>query len=73
MVNAGLEGFARAAALELPRGLRINVISPTVLTESLPSYGPYFRGFESVPAAKVARAFSKSVEGAQTGQVYSVL
>jgi NAD(P)-dependent dehydrogenase (short-subunit alcohol dehydrogenase family) len=73
MVNAGLEGFTRAAALELPRGLRINVISPTVLTESLPSYGPYFRGFESVPAAKVARAFSKSVEGAQTGQVYSVI
>ncbi|WP_027469419.1 short chain dehydrogenase [Deefgea rivuli] len=73
MVNAGLEGFARAAAIELPRGLRINVVSPTVLTESLPSYGPYFRGFESVPAAKVARAFSKSVEGAQTGQVYSVI
>ena len=73
MVNAGLEGFARSAALELPRGLRINVICPTVLTESLPSYGPYFRGFETVPAAKAARAFSKSVEGAQTGQVYSVL
>jgi NAD(P)-dependent dehydrogenase (short-subunit alcohol dehydrogenase family) len=73
MVNAGLEGFARAAAIELPRGLRINVVSPTVVTEALPSYGPYFRGFESVSAAKVGRAFSKSVEGAQTGQVYEVL
>src|SRR5215469_8626125 len=28
LVNAGLEGFVRAAALELPRGLRINVVSP---------------------------------------------
>lgn len=73
MVNGGLEAFARAAAIELPRGLRINVVSPTVLTESLASYGPYFRGFESVPAEKVGRAFSKSVEGAQTGQVYSVV
>lgn len=73
MVNAGLEGFARAAAIELPRGLRINVVSPTVVTESLPSYGPYFRGFESVSAEKVGRAYSKSVEGAQTGQIYRVL
>jgi NAD(P)-dependent dehydrogenase (short-subunit alcohol dehydrogenase family) len=73
MVNAGLEGFARAAAIELPRGLRINVVSPTVVTESLPNYGPYFRGFESVAAEKVGRAYSKSVEGAQTGQVYRVL
>ncbi len=34
-VNAGLEGFVRAAACELPRGIRINLISPTVLSESL--------------------------------------
>ncbi len=72
MVNAAIDGFVRGAAIELPRGLRINVVSPTVLSESLPSYGPYFRGFESVPAARVALAYSKSVEGAQTGQVYLV-
>ncbi|QLG89261.1 short chain dehydrogenase [Chitinibacter bivalviorum] len=73
MVNAGLDGFVIGAAIELPRRLRINAVSPTVVTESLPSYGPFFRGFESVAAAKVALAFSKSVEGAQTGQVYRVL
>ncbi|WP_373973964.1 short chain dehydrogenase [Chitinibacter sp. SCUT-21] len=73
LVNGGLESFVRAAAIELPRGLRINAISPSVLIESLPSYGPYFRGFEPVAAAKVARAFSKSVEGQQTGQVYNVV
>ena len=26
-VKAGLEGFARSAALELPRGIRLNVVS----------------------------------------------
>lgn len=72
MVNAGIDGFVISAAIELSRGLRINAVSPTVLTESLESYGPFFRGFEPVAAAKVARAFSKSVEGKQTGQVYSV-
>jgi NAD(P)-dependent dehydrogenase (short-subunit alcohol dehydrogenase family) len=72
LVNSALEGFVRAAALELPGGMRINAVSPTVLQESMGSYGPYFRGSEGVPAKRVALAFSKSVEGAQTGQVYFV-
>lgn len=72
-VNAGLEGFVRAAAIELPRGIRINVVSATVLEESMETYGPYFRGFAPVPGRRVALAYSKSVEGAQTGQVYSVI
>ena len=29
-VNNGIEGFARAAAVELPRGLRINVVNATM-------------------------------------------
>jgi hypothetical protein len=36
-------------------------------------YGPYFRGYDPVPVAKVALAYSKSVEGLQTGQIYDVL
>ncbi|PTS85213.1 short chain dehydrogenase [Pseudomonas sp. HMWF032] len=70
MVNAAIDGFVRGAAIELPRGLRINSVSPTVVEESLSSYGPYFRGFKPVPAAIAALAYAKSVEGAQTGQVY---
>ncbi|MGO4394085.1 short chain dehydrogenase [Variovorax sp. M-6] len=71
-VNAAVEGFVRAAAIELPRGLRINAVSPTVLTESLADYGAFFPGFESVPAARAALAYVRSVEGAQTGRVYRV-
>jgi NAD(P)-dependent dehydrogenase (short-subunit alcohol dehydrogenase family) len=72
LVNSAIEGFVRAAALEFPAGTRINVVSPTVLRESMPSYGPYFPGSEGVPAKRVALAYAKSVEGAQTGQVYYV-
>ena len=72
MVNSAVEGFARAAAIELPRGLRINAVSPTVLAESLDAYGPFFYGFEPAAASRVALAYSRSVEGAQTGQVYRV-
>ena len=71
-VNRALEGFAMAAALELPRGQRINVVNASVLTESLPGYGPYFVGFESVPAARVALAYARSVDGADSGKIYRV-
>ncbi|CDG81774.1 short chain dehydrogenase [Janthinobacterium agaricidamnosum] len=72
LTNAAVEGFVRGAAIELPRGLRINAVSPTVLEESLPSYGPFFRGFEPARASRVALAYVRSVEGAQTGQVFKV-
>lgn len=72
MVNGALEGFVRAAACELPCGLRINLVSPTVFTESMAKYGPYFRGYDPVPVSKAALAFSRSVEGIQTGQVFKV-
>ncbi len=68
-VNAALEGFVRAAALELlPRGLRINVVSPNVLIESMAAYGPYFPGFEAVSAQRAALAFQRAVEGIQSGE-----
>ena len=64
MVNGALESFVRAAA--------INAVSPSVIEESMDAYGAYFRGFEPVPAKRVALAFSRSVEGLQTGQIYRV-
>lgn len=71
-VNAALEGFVKAAACELAKGQRINIVSPTLLSESKAAYGPFFPGFESVPAAKVALAYRRSIEGVQTGRVYTV-
>lgn len=72
MVNGALDSFVISAAVEMPRSVRINVVSPTVLQESMEKYGNYFIGFEPTPAARVALAYAKSVEGAQTGQVYEV-
>ncbi len=72
MVNGALEAFIMAAAVEMPRGIRINVVSPTVFEESMAGYGPFFRGFDPVPVARAARAFSRSVEGLETGKTYKV-
>lgn len=72
MVNGAIDAFVRAAAIEISPGIRINAISPTVLLESMPRYEAYFRGFKPVAASHVALAYSKSVEGQQTGQIYHV-
>lgn len=71
-VNAAIEGFVRSAATELPRGLRINAVSATVLTEALDAYGPYFPGFEAVPGARVGQVYRRSVEGVGTGRVFKI-
>lgn len=67
LVNAGLEGFARAAALDLPRGIRINVVSPPWVTETLQAMG--MDPSIGMPAADVARAYLDAVGGAYNGQV----
>jgi NAD(P)-dependent dehydrogenase (short-subunit alcohol dehydrogenase family) len=67
LVNAGVEGFVRAAALEAPRGIRVNVISPPWITETLQALGMPLSG--GLPAAVVARAYLQSLEGNQTGVV----
>ena len=72
MVNGALEGFVTAAALELPKRARINIVSPNVLAESMDKYETFFRGYKPVSAFEVALAYEKSVEGLQTGQVYTV-
>jgi len=69
LINAGLEGFTRAAALEAPRGIRVNVVSPPWVTETLRSYG--MDPSIGLPAATVAKAYVKSATGSQNGAVIS--
>lgn len=67
LVNAALEGFGRAAALEAPRGIRVNVVSPPWVTETLDAMG--MKGIQGMPAAQVARAYVESIEGSRSGEV----
>ena len=70
MVNAGLEGFVRAAQLELERGVRVNVVSPVWVQETLLAMGRSTA--EGMPAALVARAYVASVSGTMKGTVLDV-
>ena len=71
-VNGAIGAFAKGAAVEMPRGLRINVVSPGLLEDSAVKYDGFFPGHEPVSAARVGLAYAKSVEGALTGQVICV-
>ncbi|WP_144394663.1 short chain dehydrogenase [Pleionea sediminis] len=71
-VNRAVEGFVESAALELPRGIRINAVSPTILEESVEAFGMAFQGFQPIPAAKAALGFVKSVGGKRTGETFVV-
>jgi NAD(P)-dependent dehydrogenase (short-subunit alcohol dehydrogenase family) len=63
-----VEGFVKSAAVELPRGIRINCISPTVLTESV-AYHPFFPGFIPVPAWEVGQAYLRAMSTPVTGRI----
>lgn len=67
LVNAALDGFVRGAGLEMPRGVRINVVSPPWVNETLAAMG--MKGVSGLPAAAVARAYVESVEGKRNGEV----
>jgi NAD(P)-dependent dehydrogenase (short-subunit alcohol dehydrogenase family) len=71
-VNGALDAFVKSASIEMPRGIRINVISPGLLEESAQKYDGFFPGHLPVSSARVGLAFAKSVEGALSGQVITV-
>ena len=71
MINCGLEGFVRGAALDAPRGIRINAISPPWITETLIAFNMDPSG--GISAADSAKAYVASIEGKATGQVLDCL
>lgn len=70
--NGAIDGFVVGAAVDMPRGIRINAVSPEVLESCRVAYDGYFPGHNHVTDDAVGLAFSKAVEGCLTGQVLIV-
>jgi NAD(P)-dependent dehydrogenase (short-subunit alcohol dehydrogenase family) len=70
--SGAIDTFVKCVAHELPRGIRINVVNPTVLEEAWDVYGEMMPGFQPVPGVLVGKAFERSVDGFITGQVLFV-
>ena len=69
MVNGALHSFVRAAALELRRGHRINVVSSGVVEDAADKYESFFPGHNPIPMRKVVNGYVKSVRGKMSGTV----
>jgi NAD(P)-dependent dehydrogenase (short-subunit alcohol dehydrogenase family) len=69
LANGAVEAFVVAAAIEIAPQ-RVNAVSPTVFTESLPHYGDSFPGVPPVDLDDAAHAYVRSVEGAETGRIF---
>ena len=65
IINAGIEGFVRAAALEMPRGIRINAVSPPWIKETLAALG--METSIGIPAERAAQAYRSSISGTRSG------
>ena len=70
MVNGGIESFVRAAALGMKRGMRVNVVSPVLVKETVDAKGMDSAG--GMLAKKVALAYRESLEGKRNGEVLNV-
>lgn len=70
MVNAALEGFVRAASLDLESGIRLNAVSPVLVTETAEKAGMGKAG--SMTSSQTALAYQAAVQGDMTGMVLDV-
>ena len=73
MVNGAIHSFARAAVLELERGIRLNVVCAGLVEDSAEKYKDYFPGHNPVPMKKVVNAYLKSVLGKGNGEIIRVI
>jgi len=70
--SGAIDTFVKCVAFEMPRGIRVNSINPTVLEEAWDVYGEMMPGFQPVPGDLAGKAFERSVDGFITGQVIFV-
>ena len=72
LVNGGVNSFVQAAAQELPLGIRINVVCPTVVEDSAEAYADFFPGFDPVSMERVVNGYVRSVETQITGKIIKI-
>ena len=69
MISGALHAFVLSAAIELPRGIRVNVVSPTMIGDSVDSFSEQFPGMRPVPMDTLLAHYLTCVEATQTGQI----
>jgi len=65
VINAGIEVFIKAAAIDMPRGQRVNAVCPPLVKETAEKLG---WGPGGIPAAEVAEFYVQALEGDMNGR-----
>lgn len=72
MVNGGIHSFVQAVALEIEKGIRVNVVSLGMVEDAYEKYKDYFPGHHPIPMNKVVNAYVRSVHGRKNGEIIRV-
>ncbi len=71
-INNAVEGFVKSASLDLSNHLRLNAVSPNVITEALDRLGDTFKGYKGVSLHEAALGYVRAVEGIINGHIIRV-
>jgi NAD(P)-dependent dehydrogenase (short-subunit alcohol dehydrogenase family) len=72
VISGALHSFVLSAAIELKRGLRINVVSPGMVEDSAKDYGYLFPGLRAVPMGEITQAYLQCLNTNITGKIFRV-
>ncbi len=72
MVNGGIHSFVQAVALEIEKGIRVNVVSSGMVEAAYEKYKEYFPGHNPIPMKKVVNGYVRSVNGKGNGEVIRI-
>lgn len=70
LVNAALDSFVKAAALETGDALRVNTVNPHFVKETMEMMG--MDSSSGISAADTAKAFRAAIEGKESGKIFDV-
>lgn len=69
VISGALHSFVLSAALELRFAQRVNVVSPTMVEDSVEAFGSLFPGLTPVPMDTLIADYLTCIEGHETGQI----
>jgi NAD(P)-dependent dehydrogenase (short-subunit alcohol dehydrogenase family) len=69
VVSGALHSFVLSAALELEGRYRVNVVSPTMVSDSVDEYAELFPGLSAVSMGTLVGHYVDCIEGDATGQI----
>ena len=72
MVNGGVHSFVQAAAIEMKRKIRVNVVSSGVVIDAYDKYESYFPGHPPIDMDKMLMGYRRSVLGRVTGEIIRI-